>query len=121
MSPEEQFKVEMPATYEELAEEYIRLRKRFCGLEKKSSKAIKKLALERGINNSDDNGATLVRELYEENTYLAGQAELWKKRYQGAADVLKEKLAELGKQHHQNNLLLLAKNLISAYEEKLSN
>lgn len=110
----------MPATYEKLAEEYVRLRKRVYGLEKKSGKVIKKLNQERGINNSDDNGAALVRELYGENTHLAGQAELWKKRYQEAANVLKEKLAELGKQHHQNNLLLLTRNLISAYEEKLS-
>lgn len=119
MTPEEQIKAEMPATYEELAEEYVRLRKRVYGLEIKFSKMQKKFRKEREINDSEDNGATLVRELYEENAYLDGQAEFWKKRYKGAVDVLKEKLTELGKQHHQGNLLLLVRNLISAYEEKL--
>jgi hypothetical protein len=109
MSPEEQIRATVPATYEELANEYVRVRKLLHRFRVENSKLQRKQKVQQSLNDNNGDGTTVLLEQQKEiDTYSLMYEELVK--------LVKGKLYELGNYHKTNDLRSLVVHLIQTYE-----
>lgn len=111
MSPEEQIRATMPATYEELANEYVRARKLLHRIKVENSKLQRQQKVQQSLDTNNGDGTTVLLEQQKEiDTYSLMYEELVK--------LVKNKLYELDNYHKTNDLRSLVVHLIQAYESK---
>lgn len=111
MSPEEQIRATMPATYEELANEYVRVRKLLHRFRVENSKLQRKQKVQQSLNDNNGDGTTVLLEQQKEiDTYSL--------MYEDLVKLIKGKLYELSNYHKTNDLRSLVVHLIQTYENK---
>jgi hypothetical protein len=111
MSPEEQIRATMPATYEELANEYVRVRKLLHRFRVENSKLQRKQKVQQSLNDNNGDGTTVLLEQQKEiDTYSL--------MYEDLVKLIKDKLYELNNYHKTNDLRSLVIHLIQTYENK---
>lgn len=101
----------MPATYEELANGYIRARKLLHRIKVENSKLQRQQKMQQSLNDNNGDGTTVLLEQQKKiDTYSLMYEELVK--------LIKDKLYELGNYHKTNDLRSLIVHLIQTYESK---
>ena len=101
----------MPATYEELANEYVRVRKLLHRFRVENSKLQRKQKVQQSLNDNDGDGTTVLLEQQKEiDTYSL--------MYEDLVKLIKDKLCELSNYHKTNDLRSLVVHLIQTYENK---
>ena len=111
MSPEEQIRATVPATYEELANEYVRVRKLLHRFRVENSKLQRKQKVQQSLNDNNGDGTTVLLEQQKEiDTYSL--------MYEDLVKLIKDKLYELSNYHKTNDLRSLVIHLIQTYENK---
>ena len=103
----------MPATYEELANEYVRVRKLLHRVRVENSKLQSQQKVQQSLDASNGDSTTVLLEQQKEiDTYSLMYEELVK--------LIKNKLYELNNYHKTNDLRSLVVRLIQTYENKNS-
>lgn len=101
----------MPSTYEELANEYVRVRKLLHRVGIENSKLQRQQKVQQSIDASNGDSTTVLLEQQKEiDTYSLMYEELVK--------LIKNKLYELGNYHKTKDLRSLIVHLIQTYESK---
>ena len=101
----------MPATYEELANEYVRVRKLLHRFRVENSKLQRKQKVQQSLNDNNGDGTTVLLEQQKEiDTYSL--------MYEDLVKLIKDKLYELNNYHKTNDLRSLVIHLIQTYENK---
>lgn len=99
----------MPATYEELANEYVRVRKLLHRVRIENSKLQRQQKVQQSLDASNGDSTTILLEQQKEiDTYSLMYEELVK--------LIKNKLYELNNYHKTNDLKSLVIHLIQTYE-----
>ena len=99
----------MPATYEELANEYVRVRKMLHRVRIENSKLQRQQKVQQSLDASNGDSTTILLEQQKEiDTYSLMYEELVK--------LIKNKLYELNNYHKTNDLKSLVIHLIQTYE-----
>lgn len=101
----------MPATYEELANEYVRVRKQLHRVRIENSKLQRQQKVQQSLDASNGDSTTVLLEQQKElDTYSLTYEELSK--------LIKNKLYELDNYHKTKDLRALVAYLIQTYESK---
>ena len=101
----------MPATYEELANEYVRVRKLLHRSRVENSKLQRKQKVQQSLNDNNGDGTTVLLEQQKE-------IDAYSLMYEDLVKLIKGKLYELSNYHKTNDLRSLVVHLIQTYENK---